>query len=421
MKVNGAQRTGQPRKNGTLLNGALFVTTVAAPATLTATALSHDSFPTADYWAWFFFISLGILLLWKYADKDLRPVAIALPILLVSLLGVMLSDDIAALFQRLLATDKTETIKILGLGISGVIAVYGFAILNRRARAQDDANELTRFNSAVEHLANKRGAARIASFYEFLYLARDVPDYAENILGILSAYLHDISDDAESKVLPAEKQTLVDVLFSAEARNVFGQFGYDLQEVNLMGIKFQKMHKPGREVDFTGADFTDADFGSTDLKGFNLQEAILKRAKLEGADLSQVRLLEADLSNADLYKAKLPGAMLSSANFSGADLREADFSGAGLSRANFSNAGLLNADFSGAILSRTDFSGAGLSRANFSNAGLIGANFSGTDLRGADFRKAEHLEDATLSGAKYNSATIFPDGFNVPENMIKED
>jgi uncharacterized protein YjbI with pentapeptide repeats len=44
------------------------------------------------------------------------------------------------------------------------------------------------------------------------------------------------------------------------------------------------------------------------------------------------------------------------------------------------------------------------------SAGLSSANLSKADLSGAD------LTDANLSGAVWNDETVFPEGFEIPEN-----
>ena len=91
--------------------------------------------------------------------------------------------------------------------------------------------------------------------------------------------------------------------------------------------------------------------------------------------LQSIYLGEAELSGADLVGANLNGADLSGVDLSGADLRGVNLSGAILKRAFFSKG--FNAGFS--------------SKA---------------------FLREEDLSEANLSGAKFNNATIFPDGFD---------
>ena len=49
-------------------------------------------------------------------------------------------------------------------------------------------------------------------------------------------------------------------------------------------------------------------------------------------------------------------------------------------------------------------------------ADLDGANLRGTDLRGASLRDA-NLEWANLSGAVWNGETVFPKGFEIPNEL----
>ena len=49
--------------------------------------------------------------------------------------------------------------------------------------------------------------------------------------------------------------------------------------------------------------------------------------------------------------------------------------------------------------------------ANLRGADLRGANFSSADLSNAD------LTDANLSGAVWNDETVFPEGFEIPDEL----
>ena len=49
-------------------------------------------------------------------------------------------------------------------------------------------------------------------------------------------------------------------------------------------------------------------------------------------------------------------------------------------------------------------------------ADLDGANLRGTDLRGASLSNA-NLEWANLSGAVWNGETVFPKGFEIPDEL----
>ena len=94
----------------------------------------------------------------------------------------------------------------------------------------------------------------------------------------------------------------------------------------------------------------------------------------------------------------LRGANLRGANLSGLDLRGAD---------------LTDADLTGANLT-----GANLTGADFSWAKLAGVNFSGAYLRPVKKMLGVYFLGADLSDIKYNSDTIFPDGFKIPESAV---
>jgi len=103
----------------------------------------------------------------------------------------------------------------------------------------------------------------------------------------------------------------------------------------------------------------------------------------------------------------MEGVFCSDAIFLGANLRGADLYWAVAFRASFVKADLSFAKLNGANLMETDFTdanleGADLSRDNLGGSTrLHGANFSNTNLKGARF-----------GGAEYDSATIFPTGFD---------
>jgi uncharacterized protein YjbI with pentapeptide repeats len=88
----------------------------------------------------------------------------------------------------------------------------------------------------------------------------------------------------------------------------------------------------------------------------------------------------------------------------------------------FKNASLCWATMAGADLSGCNFEGADLRGANLDGASLVAANLRGanlgrdnlggsTHLLGTDLTDAS-LEGAILSGARFNSHTVFPAGFD---------
>ena len=159
----------------------------------------------------------------------------------------------------------------------------------------------------------------------------------------------------------------------------------------------------------------------------NYPETFKKLEKAFKEDLPSLK--GADLREADFYKANLYGADLYDVDLSEAELREADLRGtvlykANLIEANLIEANLIRADLSGAILRLADLrwadlSGADLSGTDLRLTDLRGADLSLTDLRGADLSETD-LSETYLVGAKYNSKTIFLEGFSPEkEHMIR--
>ena len=150
----------------------------------------------------------------------------------------------------------------------------------------------------------------------------------------------------------------------------------------------------------------------------------LTNGSLREAKLQRANLWDADLNKADLQDADLEGAKLQEANLWKANLRRANLEGTYLQ-----GAFLFEADLQEAILTRTDLRSANLSGANLQGvtivADLEGASLVRADLRGADLRLAHGLDqmmEESLYGAKANSMTKWPKGFEVPDTVqIVED
>ena len=138
------------------------------------------------------------------------------------------------------------------------------------------------------------------------------------------------------------------------------------------------------------------------LEGASLEGAYLYGAKLVGANLEGAYLEGASLNGADLERVKLVGANLSWANLECADLQDA----------NLYRAKLTGADLERANLSRSNLYGASLARARLVDANLKGANLKVANLEGAN------LEYADLEGARYNSNTKFPAGFETKDKLM---
>jgi uncharacterized protein YjbI with pentapeptide repeats len=109
-----------------------------------------------------------------------------------------------------------------------------------------------------------------------------------------------------------------------------------------------------------------------DYTGFNLAGEVHTNQ-----NLTNIILTSANMSSIDFQSTILVDAMLNLSTLNRANLQYADLTGANLT-------------------------GANLNRANLANANLSGANLFGANLT-----------RTSLVGAIYNSATVFPTGFNI--------
>lgn len=155
-----------------------------------------------------------------------------------------------------------------------------------------------------------------------------------------------------------------------------------------------------------------------DCQSADLSSSDLSHVYLSGCDgnpdLSYANLTNADLSHAflGLCGLRLRGAVMQSADLSHATLDGVDLRGADLRGANFEGATLYMVDLSGA-----DLRGAQLS---FDTEGRV--LFSEADLRGADLQGATNLHQVYWDGARYDSSTKWPQGFDPTDSgaMLQE-
>ncbi len=183
----------------------------------------------------------------------------------------------------------------------------------------------------------------------------------------------------------------------------------NLRNVNLSNSIVSRVNL--EQATLIGANLRDADLSRTTLHHANLHTASLRSANLQGADLRYVNLSQAILNAADLRDADLNEADLREADLGEAQLIKASLINARLQQAHMLGADLCQANLQGADLSAADLLQASLDEARLVQANLQEANLSGADLRGTDLRQA-NLFRATLSGARYNRQTKWPEGFD---------
>ena len=126
-----------------------------------------------------------------------------------------------------------------------------------------------------------------------------------------------------------------------------------------------------------------------------------------------------NFDNMVIRNAQLAGRELEAIHFDGSDLKGSDFSGADLYGAILSDS-----NFDSCLFVQADLRSAFMYRVSFRNADMRGARFSLDQMRGAlvlravDFSNA-NLDGADFTGALYDSATIFPNGFNAEQKGLK--
>ncbi len=203
-----------------------------------------------------------------------------------------------------------------------------------------------------------------------------------------------------------------------------------LQKARLLHTSASKAYLP--EANLEGINALDAKFDYTGMKRVNLAHANFGRCDLTYADLEDASLVEVVMQLCNLTKVCFVGADLTKADLTNSDLTDArlarsKLTGAVLWRVKLKDARLQSADLSRADLEYADLTGADLSDANLQEAKLaaakpIGANLhranlTRADLAHADFSEA-NLDGVTLTDAKWDSETIWPENFKPPHASV---
>jgi len=276
-----------------------------------------------------------------------------------------------------------ESLKVLGLFISGGAVIVNVYFAGRRAEAMEETAKATnknadaanknaeaanrnaeaanknaeaanqkqiteRFSKAIEQLGSDKPEVILGGIYTLERIARDSEPDQGTIMEVLTAFVRQnalVIKENESQS-PKDKEKFLKLRISIRAcLTVIGERKYpdlenkyiDLTEVNISGFNLV-------ELNLTGADLTRA----------NLTGAYLTRANLTGANL-----MRANLTGADLKGAYLIGANLTGANLTGANLTGANLTGANLTRANLTGAYRLEPDWiTEVLLTEADLEGA---------------------------------------------------------------
>ena len=418
-------------------------------------------------------IKNGIIALGRFFHQPTNAFWVMLGALAFCFVWALLTDKSGAVARLLEINNKAEVLRLIGWGMSGVLAAIVAVGLNRRAAAMDKQNDLTekghideRFKVAVQGLAGEQPSVRIAAFYQFYYLAKDNPDmgFRSSIFDILCAHLRQITSDADyrenagSKKPTEECQSLLDVLFK-KSRNVFSGMAADMKNAYLVGANLSNTEL--QRANFRDANVSDANFGSANVSAANFgnanvsdanfgmanvsdanfgmanvsaaffRHANVSAAYFGGANVSDANFGIANVSAANFFGANVSAAKFWSANVSAtefirANVSEAHFGHANVSKANFEKADMSAAKFFQANVSKANFEEADMSAANFWEANVSeadfecadvsAANFNQADLRGADFSSAKGIDSADFSDIKIDAETKFPEGFREGEH-----
>ncbi|MTJ18500.1 pentapeptide repeat-containing protein [Dolichospermum sp. UHCC 0299] len=336
-----------------------------------------------------------------------------------------------------------ESLKVLGLFISGGAVIVNVYFAGRRAEAMEETAKATnrnadaanknaeaanqnakaanqnaetanqkqiteRFSKAIEQLGSDKPEVILGGIYTLERIARDSEPDQWTIMEVLTAFVRQnapIIKENESQS-PEDQKKFLELRISIRAcLTVIGERKHpdlenkylDLTKVNISGFNLKKANLYGANL--YGANLTEAV-----LAGANLTEAVLAGAKLTEAVLAGANLTEAFLTRANLTRANLRGAYLF-----GANLTEADLTGANLTGANLTEADLTEANLTEANLYKADLTGANLTEADLTGAYLTGAYLTGAYRLEPDWITKVLLTEADLKGAILTGATM-PDG-----------
>ena len=377
--------------------------------------------------------------IWKVALKFLPVILVALAILLFIALFWHVFDWPGAKWidSWWRTAAKEDTITILGILLTVVLAIIGVLFNPKKTRApeetskaQHDANEQQMLSDATEKLGDKSPSVRIGGIYALDTLARSNEPYLVRIVKILCAHLRETAKQKDyqenHKNEPSnEIQSLLEVLselnrFSEEKKegkqskpvrlNLSGAYlvGANLENacLNRADLSGTKM----RKANLLRAHLQKAILKKANMMDANLEEAQMQEAILTEADMRRAILIEAQMQSAILTKAWMLSAILKGAQMQDAILKEVQMQNAYLSGAQLQDANLKDAQLQGAVLEYAKMQGTFLFKtqmqgANLEDAQLQGAALWKTQMQGADLWMAQ-MQGAALWGTQMQGAYI---------------
>ena len=296
-------------------------------------------------------------------------IAVAVTIYFISM--ILITDSTELLTNKYKYV--IETVKVLGLFISGGAVIVNVYFASRRAEAMEETAKATnrnadaanknaeaanrnaeaanqnaetanqkqiteRFSKAIEQLGSDKPEVILGGIYTLERIARDSEPDQWTIMEVLTAFVRQnapVIKENESQS-PEDQEKLLKLKISIQA---------------CLTVIGERKH-PDLENKYL-------DLTEVNISGFNLKKANLYGANLYGANLTEAYLFRADLTGAVLYGAVLTGANLIKANLTEANLTKANLTGADLTEADLTGAYRLEPDWiTEVLLTEADLEGA---------------------------------------------------------------
>ena len=306
---------------------------------------------------------------------------------------------------------KYESLKLFGLVLAGLIALWNIILANVRLKHSEEniklanknseiANknsEITiqsleisrqqlavsqnnaidqRFKDAIQLLGSEQTATRLGGIYALHHLAIETKgnykSYTLSVFNILCSYIRQKTNEKEYMELHCktnkdgtfdknnkpsiEIQTIIDLLFKEVNKDYepcYKGLIANLSYSNLCGANFFYAHC--QEANFLEANF----------EGSNFKYANCYKTNFRGADFSQTHCLNTDFREAICEGSWFVNSNCQYANFSGAFCASIDFFDSNCEGADFSEAHCEGANFNETNFKETNFSWAHCEGSNF--------------------------------------------------------
>jgi uncharacterized protein YjbI with pentapeptide repeats len=281
--------------------------------------------------------------IWAIAGTILFSIALAVTVYFISMILTTDSTELLTNKYKYII----ESVKVLGLFISGGAVIVNVYFAGRRADAMEETAKATnrnaeaanknaeaanrnaeaanknaeaanqkqiteRFSKAIEQLASDKPEVILGGIYTLERIARDSAPDQWTIMEVLTAFVR------QNAPIIKENESQ-----SPEDQEKFLKLRISIQACLTVIAERQHPDLKNKRLDLT----------KVNISGFNLYGANLKGANLFGADLREANLAGAVLIGADLRGAVLAGAVLIGADLTGAVLTGAVLTGAKLTGA----------------------------------------------------------------------------------------